>query len=269
MTGPLLWSDRTWAEIPDDLAAARRAALLPVGATEQHGPHMGCGMDAVLAEKLCAAVSERVGVPMLPLLPYGCSIGHSRKWPGTIAVDPRTLIDLVHQLGRWCHHSGVRRLFIVNTHVTNDAPLRCALELLRADFDDLMVALVNSATISPRVRDAHFADAADWHANDAETSLLLAIAPQMIREGRLAEADDPDRTVGAVFAHPVNHTSLNGVTGTPSLASAEKGRRLFDWMVEDLSETVRRGMAEVPPLDAPYAPDAHDSHQQTRETSCP
>ncbi len=263
MTAPLLWSDRAWSEIGADLAAASHAALLPVGATEQHGPHMGCGMDAVLAEKLCAAVSARVRVPMLPLLPYGCSIGHSRKWPGTIAVDPRTLIDLVQQLGRWSHHSGVRRLFIVNTHVTNEAPLRCALELLRAEFDDLMVALINSATLSPRVREAHFADAADWHANDAETSLLMAIAPQMIREERLAEADDPDRTVGAVFAHPVNRTSLNGVTGRPSLASASKGACLFDWMVEDLSETVRRGMAETPPLDAPYAPADRKQEQET------
>jgi creatinine amidohydrolase len=248
----MLWSQRTWAELPGDLAAAGAAAILPVGATEQHGPHMGCGMDAVLADRLCAAVAARIKVPALPTLPYGCSLGHSRRWPGTLSVTPITLIDFVKQLGDWAYYSGVRRLFIVNTHVTNAAPLRCALEMLRAAHDDLMVALFNSATLSPRVREIHHADGDDWHANDAETSLMLAVAPDMVRPDLLADADDPDRTAGLVFAHPVNRTSRNGTTGMPSRASAARGRQWFEWMVEDLSELIRRGMTETPPLDHSY-----------------
>jgi creatinine amidohydrolase len=246
------WEQRTWEELPRDLANAGHAAILPVGATEQHGPHMGCGMDSVLAERLCAAVAARVGLPMLPTLPYGCSLGHSRRWPGTIAVQPATLIDAVKQIGDWAYFSGVRRLFIVNTHVTNAAPLRCALELLRAERDDMMVGLFNTATLSARVREFHFADGDDWHANDAETSLMLAVAPEMVRKDRLADADDTDRTTGLVFAHPVNRTSRNGVTGKPSQATGDKGRKLFDWMVEDLSDLIRRGMTETPPLDRSY-----------------
>lgn len=246
------WSDLTWSELPDVLARARNAAMLPVGATEQHGPHLGCGVDFVIAEKLCAAVAERTGVPMLPTLPYGCSIGHSQRWPGTLAVQPVTLIELTKQIGDWAYASGVRRLFIVNAHVTNAAPLRCALEMLRAEHDDLMVAVINTGTLSERVRKFHFADAADWHANDAETSLMLAIAPEGVRPDRLADADDPDRTGGCVFAHPVNRTSLNGVTGRPSQASVDKGREWFDWLVEDLSAIVQRGQAETPPLDYSY-----------------
>jgi len=246
------WSERSWAELAQDIPAAGSAAILPVGATEQHGPHMGCGMDAVLAEVLCKAVAERTGVPMLPTLPYGCSLGHSRRWPGTLAVQPITLIQFVKDIGDWAYHSGVRRLFMVNTHVTNAAPLRCALEMLRAEHDDMMVALFNSATISPRVRQFHFADGDDWHANDAETSLMLATVPGMVREERLAEADDPDRTAGLVFSHPVNRTSLNGVTGAPSQASAEKGAEWFAWMVEDLSALIRSGVTEQPPLGFSY-----------------
>ena len=246
------WEQRTWAELPRDLAQARYAAILPVGATEQHGPHMGCGMDSVLADRLCAEVAARAGVPMLPALPYGCSLGHSRRWPGTIAMQPNTLINVVKEIGDWAYYSGVRRLFIVNTHVTNAAPLRCALEMLRAEHDDLMVGLFNSATLSARVREFHFADAQDWHANDAETSLMLAVAPDMVRANQLAQADDDDRTLDLVFAHPVNRTSANGVTGRPSQATEQKGRQWFDWMVEDLSELVRRGMAETPPLDHSY-----------------
>ena len=131
-------------------------------------------------------------------------------------MQPVTLINLIKDLGDWAYHSGIRRLYIVNTHVTNAAPLRCALEMLRAEHDDLMVAVFNSATLSPRVRAFHHADGDDWHANDAETSLMLAKAPDMVRPDKLAMADDPDRTDGLVFAHPVNRTSLNGVTGTPS-----------------------------------------------------
>jgi creatinine amidohydrolase len=96
----MFWSQRTWAELPGDLAAVQNAALLPVGATEQHGPHLGCGVDAVLAERLCTAVAERTRVPMLPTLPYGCSLGHSQRWPGTIGVQPVTLIELVAEIGR-------------------------------------------------------------------------------------------------------------------------------------------------------------------------
>ncbi|MGE7152624.1 creatininase family protein [Methylorubrum rhodesianum] len=252
MSTPLLWSDRTWEEIPGDLAGAAQAALLPIGATEQHGPHLGCGMDFVLADHLCRAVSARTGVPMLPTLPYGCSLGHSRRWPGTIALDPLLMTDLVRQIGEQAHHSGVRRLFLVNAHVTNAAPLRCALELLRAAHDDLMVALINTATVSERVRAAHFLDAEDWHANRAETALMQAVAPALVREDRIAQADDPDRTGGLVFAHPVNRTSRNGVTGTPSQASAAEGAELFAWMVEDLTALVRRGLTETPPLPHSY-----------------
>jgi creatinine amidohydrolase len=246
------WSDLTWSEIPTVLARVGHAAILPVGATEQHGPHLGCGVDYVIAEEVCLAAAKKTGVPMLPVLPYGCSLGHSRRWPGTIALQPVTLIEVAKQIGDWAYASGIRRLFIVNAHVTNAAPLRCALEMLRAEHDDLMVALLDTATLSERVRQFHFADAADWHANDAETSLMLAIAPDVVRPDKLSEADDPDRTCGCIFSHPVNRTSVNGVTGTPSQASADKGRRWFDWMVEDLSSVVMKGIAETPPLDHSY-----------------
>jgi creatinine amidohydrolase len=248
----MMWSERSWSELPADLAAVGHAAILPVGATEQHGPHLGCGTDFVLADKLCAAVGSATGVPVLPTLPYGCSQGHSRRWPGTISVKPTTLITFVQEIGQWAYHSGVRRLFIVNTHVTNAAPLRCALEMLRAEHDDMMVSVLNSGTLSERVAKFHCADGADWHANDAETSLLLHVAPALVRQTLLAKADDPDRTEGLVFSHPVNRTSKNGVTGTPSQANEKKGALWFSWMVEDLTSVIYRGLSEDPPLGESY-----------------
>jgi len=246
------WHQLTWEEIGALAAQGMDGALLPVGATEQHGPQLGCGVDAEIAARVCAAVAAETGVILLPTLPYGCSIGHSQRWPGTLALQPKTLIDVIKDIGDWIYASGFRRLFIVNSHVTNNAPLRCALEMLRAAYDDLQVALLDTATLSPRVRETHCHDAADWHANDAETSLMLALAPALVRPARIAAADDPDRTANCVFAHPVNRTSSNGVTGCPSLATRDKGEQLFSWMVQDLVELINRGMQEQPPLPHSY-----------------
>lgn len=249
---PLRWANLTWPEIGQLPARGIDAALLPVGATEQHGPHLGCGMDSCLAEKLSTDVAEITGVPMLPLLPYGCSLGHSHRWPGTLALSPQTLIAVVTDIGDWLHRAHFRRLFIVNAHVTNAAPLRCALEVLRSRHDNLMVAALNTATLTPRIARAFAADAADWHANAAETAVTLAISPEIVRRSQLQRADDPDRTADLVFAHPVNRTSRNGVTGSPSKATLPAGRRLYRWLVEDLTKIVRRGLKECPPLAASY-----------------
>jgi len=257
----MIWAERTWTEFHADLEAAKYTALLPIGATEQHGPHLATGMDTALADPLCRQASERTGALMLPTIPYGCSLGHSRRWPGTIALQPITLITVIKDIGDWAYASGVRRLLIVNSHVTNAAPLRCALEMLRAEHDNLMVAVVNSAHLSDRVRAAHFQDADDWHANRAETALMMAVAPEMVRDDFVASSDDPDRTGGLVFSHPVNRTSLNGVTGAPSFATRAEGEELFAWMVEDLVRLIERGMDETPPLPHSYdggAPSAED-----------
>jgi len=206
------WYQMTWPEIGRLPSQGMDCAMLPVGATEQHGPHMSCGMDAEIGLHLCRAVAEQTDVALLPVLPYGCSIGHSNRWPGTLALQPKTLID-----------------------------------------DGFMIAIINSASISQRVREQHFHDAEDWHANDAETSLMMALNPSMVREELIADSDDADRTEDCVFSHPVNRTSSNGVTGTPSLASKEKGEQLFSWMVEDLSVLVNKGRQEKSPLPYSYS----------------
>lgn len=246
------WHQMTWPEVAEFVKDDSCAALLPVGATEQHGPHLGCGMDSEIADKLSRKVGEMADIVVLPTLPYGCSIGHSKRWPGTIALQPKTLIDVVKEIGDWVVYSGFKKLFILNSHVSNFAPLRCALEMLRAEHNDLMVAIINSATVSERVKERHFEDADDWHANEAETSLMMAVAPDLVREDKLQDSDDPDRTEDCVFSHPVNRTSLNGVTGKPSLASESKGQTLFAWMAQDLTELIQKGKAEQPPLPFSY-----------------
>jgi len=247
----LRWEQLTWCEV----AALRREldmAILPVGSTEQHGPHLAMDTDTVSATRLAEAVAARTGVPVLPAIPYGCSLGHSHRWPGTLALQPETLTRLVVDVLSWAYAAGFRRLLILNGHVTNHAPLRCALEHLRARYDDCMVAVRFVGEVSPRVRAEYHADGDDWHANRAETALMMAVAPDRVRPERLADADDPDRTAGLLFSHPVNRTSTNGVTGAPSGATRELGERLFAMLVDDLTAQVRAGLSEAPPLAASY-----------------
>ncbi len=245
---PIRWEQLAWPDFPHALARAGHAVLWPLGATEQHGPHLGTGVDTVIATALCEAVSARTGVPVLPTLAIGCSSGHSRKWPGTISLTPQTLIAMVAETAEWLAFSGVQRLFLISSHVTNFAPLRCAVEIIRSRKPSLMVALIQTSEISERVRADFRADADDWHANAAETSLMLALCQEIVVQDRIAHSDDPDRTALAQFVHCVDATSKNGVTGYPSRATAEAGQRLFSMMIEDLTQRVLSGLKEVAPL---------------------
>ena len=253
MSEPVLWAELTWEEIGALARTGPGLVLLPVGAVEQHGPHLGVGMDFVGVERLARAVSAQTGIPVLPTLPYGCSLGHSRKWPGTLSLQPETLTAAVFEIYDWLRGAGFRRLLIVNGHVGNVWPLHSAIDKIRHHYDAALVALLLAAELSPRVRAEFHADAADWHANAAETALMMAEAPELVRAEKVAAADDPDRTAGSVFSHRVDRTSANGVTGRPSAATLEQGRRLFGWMVDDLCAIVRKAEVERPPLPAAAA----------------
>ena len=240
---PVLWQALTWPEIAELRAGGQDLVILPVGATEQHGPHLVTGTDTLSAELVAHAVSAGTGVPVLPALAYGSSLGHSHRWPGTLSLSPATLTQTVIDLYAWLNRAGFTRLYIINGHVTNFAPLRCALEMIRATYDNAMIALRSLAEISPRVREIYYADAADWHANQAETALLLSQAPAAVRPDLCAGSDDTDRTEGIPFAFPVNRTSANGVTGYPSRATAGQGSELFSMLVEDFAADIRRALA--------------------------
>jgi len=237
-----------WPQVPDVLAAGQSLAIWPFGATEQHGPHLACGTDTVIATKIGEAVAEKTSSLLLPTQPIGCSLGHTSKWPGTLSLRPQTMVSFVEEVGAWLVSFGVKRLLLLNAHVTNAAPLRCALECLRYDHPELQVSLVNTPEISPRVRQIFFSDGNDWHANRAETSLMLYLAPEMVLSELVNSSDDPDRTANCHFAHPVSSTSTNGVTGQPSLASCREGEDLYMMMVEDLTRVLSAAQQEVPPL---------------------
>ncbi len=248
---PVLLEQLAWPEIAELRGKNGGLLLLPLGATEQHGPHLPVAMDTLLAEAVCHTASARTGMPVMSALRYTVSQGHTPKWPGTFSLRHETFIAVLRELAAWAVASGWRRLLFVNAHFGNDAPARVAVDQLRLTYlGRLQVGLLHVFQLDDGIWKEYTHDAADLHANAAETSLMLHLHPELVHLERLVESDDPDRTDGTVFSYPVAQTSLNGVTGHPSRASAEQGRVLFERMTDALCEKVARAIHEESPLAA-------------------
>jgi creatinine amidohydrolase len=246
---PVLIENLPWPEIASLRELYGGLLLLPLGATEQHGPHLPVAMDSLLAERLCHAASAETGVPVLPTLRYTSSHGHTTKWPGTFSLRHETFIHTLRDVAAWAVAGGWKRLLFINTHFGNDAPARVAIDQLRLSYlGRLQVGLINAFQLSPDIWSCYTEDAADLHANQAETALMLHLCPELVRMEAINSSDDPDRTAGTVFSYPVAQTSLNGVTGFPSRATAEQGATLFARMVSALCERIKRATMEEPPL---------------------
>jgi len=244
---PVLLEHLAWPQVGELIRGGAGLLLLPVGATEQHGPHLPINTDTVIATACCHYASARTGVPVLPAISYSVSIGHTEKWPGTFSLFHETFIHSLRELAAWCVATGWKRLLFVNAHFGNDAPLRVAVDRLRFDFAGrLLVGAKNTYCLTPDIWRYFISDAEDLHANKAETDLMLRLAPERVRME--AVEDDPDRTGGSVFSHMVAHTSRNGVTGAPSEGSAEQGGRLFAEMGEALAALVEKAKHETAPL---------------------
>lgn len=247
--GALRWSELAWPEIGATYDAhPTDVALLPVGATEQHGPHLPTGTDTILAAAICDAVSARTGAIVLPPVAVGCSYGHGRKLPGTFSLSPEGLASAVREIVEWAAVSGLRRILMVNAHFGNHASLMVATDHIRLERPDLRCGVVGWWSADHEVAAETAADGGDIHANRSETSLMLAVAPNFVHLDRIPHADDPDRTGDLVFRYTASSLSTNGVTGRPSEASADLGRRLMERTVAAIASLVERGRAEEPPL---------------------
>jgi creatinine amidohydrolase len=226
-------------------AAAGAVAVLPVGATEQHGPHLATGTDTLLAEEVSLAAAARTGDLVLPALAFGCSLGHTSHWPGTLSLTPATMMAVVVEVGRWVYASGFRKLVVVNGHATNGPPCESALMQLRHELPDLRPGFVSIFGLTPEIAARYTEDAPDFHANEAETSMLLHLAPLSVDLD--AAVDEQDRTVGRVLLYPMPAVTSSGVVGTPTKASAEKGIELFDQLVAALVLMLTAAREEADP----------------------
>jgi creatinine amidohydrolase len=248
MAQALRWDLLTASEIGAIVAGGMDMAVLPVGATEQHGPHLATGCDTISPEEIAWRISERTGIVVLPSLAYGISLGHRDRWPGTLSLHPQTFMQVIVEIGRWVVASGFTKFVMLNGNGPNQPGLECARIQLRYEFPECRFRVLSLFDCSPRVRDYYFADAADIHANRGETALLLHVRPDGVRLDQAI--DEEDVTPGKFFSYDMPRTTASGVVGRPTLASAAEGAKLSDMLVEDLGALLQAALAEewpVPP----------------------
>lgn len=213
--------DTVWPAVPSGALV-----LVPVGSTEQHGPHLPFDTDTTVAHAVARRTADVLPGPPLvaPPLAYGAS-GEHADFPGTVSIGHEALravvVELTRSLSMWAD-----RVVFVNGHGGNTATLDTALSLLRTEGHD--VAWTGCET-----------PGGDAHAGRTETSLMLHLAPERVRLDAAVAGDTRPLAVllPELMAHGVRAVSPSGVLGDPTGASAEEGRRTLDAMV---AATVRR-----------------------------
>ncbi|MFB6150357.1 MAG: creatininase family protein, partial [Haloarculaceae archaeon] len=226
--------DRTWPEL-GEYFADESLALVPVGSTEQHGPHLPESTDHRIAQALAREAAERTGYLCTPTIDVGVS-PHHRQFHGTMWVEPGVFRDYVESLTRNLTYHGVDRVIYVNAHGGNVQHLREVGRRLRDDEAAYALEWMWNESIPDLVDDLF--DRNGPHGGPKETAMMLHIDEDLVREDRLAdardggiadvEAYDGTRKHGArTFYDAVDNTE-NGVLGDQTDATREKGEQLFE-----------------------------------------
>jgi creatinine amidohydrolase len=247
-----LW-DLTSAEAG---AASGKVAILPLGAIEQHGPHLPVSTDAAIAGVIAEAVERELGdaVVLCPALPFGSS-HHHLAYPGTMSLAPDLFTQVTVQLVRSLLASGFRRIVLLNGHGGNVTPVRQALALLAHEVDDTLRPNIALATYW-ELAGAAFAGAppmetpALCHACEYETSMMLELFPERVRRQAIARGKRPEANAwvaweddqpfrGVSMVKRTHFVSDHGGSGEPHLATAAKGRHLVAAAVAASTDFVR------------------------------
>jgi creatinine amidohydrolase len=243
-----------WARMtaPDLRAIAAREgalAILPAGSLEQHGPHLPVITDtasasaaAIAAARLVAA--EAVPVAVLPGLWLGLS-EHHLPFGGTISVDYAAYRAVLESIVRSLRALGFSRLLIVNGHGGNVDPLAVASRELAVQYDMPIVATTPWFLKPDRIAAIFESDTAPRHACEGETSLMMAIAGDIVKADKLDEAMQQAPAPVKLppgFSRFYSFSERAPVTGTwgdPRTATAEKGKRFLAVHAEALAEAIR------------------------------
>jgi mycofactocin precursor peptide peptidase len=194
--------------------------LIPLGATEQHGPHLPLNTDTLIASGIADAVAaRRADVAVAPALPYGSSGEHS-GFPGTLSLGQAAVQAAVVELVRSA--DGFRDATLVSWHGGNAEPVGRAVAQLRAEGRTVRLW-------RPTV------ESGDAHAGWVETSLMLALAPDQVREERPVGATEPlDVLLPRLRREGVAAVSTNGVLGDARGAAARDGQALLERFVAEI-----------------------------------
>ncbi|MBP5856861.1 creatininase family protein [Marivibrio halodurans] len=231
----------------------RTVALLPVGAVEQHGPHLPLGTDTIILESLIDGLADRLAgrditVLRLPTQAIGDSVEHA-AFPGTLAHDAETLIATWTAIGEAVADAGPRKIAIVNSHGGQPQIVDIVAMRLRRRRAMLAARIMSYRFGAPEGTFAADELAFGYHGGEVETSLMLAIAPHLVAMDR-AEAFDSlargmarENTVfraegAAGFAWMAQDLNPAGAMGNAADADAERGRRTRDHMRDRLADAL-------------------------------
>ena len=250
-----LFRDQSWVRLKDHLQK-KSLLILPIGTTEEHGPHLPVDTDARIAEvygqRLAAAVAPELPVLLMDTIRYGYSMKIMRQWPGTIVVRSRVFMDMVFDICRSALDMGFDKLVMLDCHGHHGGPLNTVSREL-CDATDKAVAVISPAALS---RDEFNAarkspQGGAIHAGEWETSLLLYLAPEVVDMSRASDEDTmryhSDFVAGDGFMGRQRVTwstwylqaSTTGAYGTPSLATADTGKIVMDAAVANGARFLR------------------------------
>jgi creatinine amidohydrolase len=238
---PVRWEELTWPEARDTVEP-HRAVVIPVGAIEQHGPHLPLAVDTQLVEASALAVSALTGVPMVPTLCYGVSASHG-DFAGTIALRPETMIALVQDVIDSLYESGMRQFVLLNGHIWNSGTLDVSAEKLRVRHKDARVRSLAYVTMYPGPEiDGHVRyGRALMHANYFETSVMLHLFPHLVRMDRATSHLDVD----SFWDYRMDQVSETGVWGRDvSESNAAHGRAEFERCVVTTAKALATAIRE-------------------------
>lgn len=234
----------TWPEAEEALYRLP-AVLLPVGAaTKEHGHHLPLQNDFLIAEYLARRVAADCPVLVLPTLSYGYYPAFL-EYPGSVSVRADAFRDTVIDICLSLAAQGAKRFYVLNTGISTQKPLEAARETIVARGSRM--EFTNITTAYAALRRQVETQPGGTHADEIETSMMLVIAPEVVRLD-LAQRDiHPDRGPGGLTRDPKATKGVyspTGAYGDPTLATAEKGKILVEGMVQYLIEQVRALSAE-------------------------
>ena len=245
-------ADLSWLQYEQALKGGSTPILVPVGAIEQHGPHLPLATDTLIPHAVCLAAAKRLGALVAPALTYGYkSMPHSgggQHFCGSTGVDAATLTHLATDLVRSFTAHGVRRIVFVIGHMENQWFMTeaCDLAFREAKAHGIEVSLmrvgywefVQNATIEK----VFGPNPPDWnleHAGIMETSLMLHLYPEKVRMELVPEPLAASLPVYDLWPYDTSKIPASGILNSAVGSSAEIGALFFEEFVEGLSQAVR------------------------------
>jgi len=235
----VLIGDMTWPEAKERMAKAR-AVILPLASTEQHGYHMATATDTVISDYVCRTLAQRTGCLVLPTLPYG-QVWSARGFAATISLRHRTFMDVVKDIVVSLEEQKVRNVILFSGHYGNMQPSRDAARELFDEYGYRNVwhlGYTHVDKLNSAIMQTSLWNGKTFHAAELETSLMLHIAPDLVKLDR-AVREQPE-VPHDIDLRPIpwKEYSESGVFGDPAQATAEKGSAYLTAWLDILCDIV-------------------------------